>query len=104
MRQNKLKEPALVDSFKARMLTGQWDFAGQGKSSVYWRHENTVWVSEGHHRTNAALEIGRASGDWSFLDRLLEHGFCIEGPAPHGNRGRFPTRRWLSSLLLWLGW
>lgn len=104
MRQPGLREDANVDHFKAIMLAGQWDFAGQGKGFVYWREGNTVWVSEGHHRTNAALEIGRANGDWSFLDRLLEYGSCVVGSPPPANRSRFPTRRWWSSLLLWLGW
>lgn len=103
-RQDKLKEPARVDRFKALMHAGQWNFAEQGESFAYWREGNIVWVSEGHHRANAALEIGRASGDWSFLDRLLEHGSCVVGPPPLGNRSHFPTRRWWSSFLLWLGW
>lgn len=104
MRQAGLRDNARVDHFKAIMLAGQWDFADRGKSFVYWQQGNTIWISEGHHRANAALEIGRASGDWSFLDRLLEHGLRMDGPAPHGNRGRFPTRQWWSSMLLWLGW
>lgn len=104
LRQNRLKEPAKVDRFKTVMLAGQWDFARQGKSFAYWRQENTVWISEGHHRTNAALEIGRASGDWCFLDRLLEHGSRQDGSPPRGDRGHFPTRRWWSTWLLWLGW
>jgi hypothetical protein len=35
---------------------------------------------------------------------LLEHGSCEVGSPPRGNRGRFPTRWWWSSLLLCLGW
>jgi hypothetical protein len=102
--QDGLQEPAKVDRFKALMLAGQWDFEGRGKSFVYWQAGNTVWVSEGHHRANAALEMGRASGDWGFLRRLLESGRREPDAPPRGNRGRFPTRRWWSSWLLWLGW
>ncbi len=104
MLQDKLKEPPRVDRFKTLMLTNQWDFAGQGKSFVYWRQGNTVWISDGHHRTNAALEIGRASGDWSYLHRLLEYGKWEPDLPPPGNVGLFPARRWWSSWLLWLGW
>lgn len=103
-RQEKLKEPARVDRFKERMLADQWDFAGRGKSFVYWRQGNTVWISEGHHRANAALEIGRDRGDWSYLHLLLEHGQWEPEVPPSSDCRLFPTRRWLSTLLLWLGW
>jgi len=86
------------------MLGGEWDFEGQGASFVYWQQGRTVWVGEGHHRANAALEIGQASGDWSYLHRLLEHGTCEPSVPPPANRGRFPTRGWLSRLLTILGW
>jgi hypothetical protein len=104
MKQTGLQDGAKVDRYKALMLAGQWDFAGQGKSFVYWRQENTVWISDGHHRANAALEIGRASGDWSYLDLLLEHGNWEPDAPPPNDRRMFPTRRWWSSLLLWFGW
>jgi hypothetical protein len=104
VRQSGLRDPDRVDSFKSLMLSGGWDFAGQGKSFVYWQEGRTVWIAEGHHRANAALEIGRASGDWSFLRRLLEQGKREPGSPPPGNRGLFHTRRWWSFWLLWLGW
>lgn len=103
LHQAALKEPRNVDVYKAAMLGGTWDFAGQGRSFVYWRCGRTVWVSEGHHRANAALEIGRATGDWSYLDRLLEHGTLEHGPLPLSDRGRFPTRFWWSQFLVMLG-
>jgi len=99
-----LRRPGAVEAFTALMLGGQWDFAGQGKSFVYFQRRNTVWITEGHHRANAALEIGRASGDWSCLHRLLAHGKREPGWPPYRNRAHFPTREWWSSLLLRLGW
>jgi hypothetical protein len=85
-------------------MRGQrWDFEGQGKSLVYWRDGNTVHVSEGHHRINAALEIGREEGDWSFLEKLLQFGTLVRGLPPRKDRGRFPTRSWWSRLLERLG-
>jgi hypothetical protein len=104
VRQTGLRFYEAVDSFKTLMLAGQWDFVGQGKSFVFWQQGKTVWIAEGHHRANAALEIGRASGDWSYLHRLLEHGKREPGAPPPRNRGRFPTRKWWSTWLLWLGW
>jgi hypothetical protein len=104
MRQTGLLDEARIDRYKALMLAGQWDFAGSGQSFVFWRQGNTVWIADGHHRTNAALEIGRESGDWSYLHLLLDHGKQeIEDPTPR-NRRMFPARRWWSYWLLWLGW
>ena len=85
------------------MLAGEWDFEGQGTTFVYWRQGRTVWITDGHHRANAALEIGRQTGDWSFLHRLLEYGTPEKGLPPLGDRGRFPTRGWWSGLLTLLG-
>jgi hypothetical protein len=91
----------LVERYKALMLSGAWDFTGQGKSFVYFRWRTIVWITEGHHRTNAALEIGRVSRDWSYLQRLLAHGKHEPGLPPYSDRGLFPARRWWLSLLLW---
>ena len=58
----------MVEWFKAAsMLAGEWDFEGRGVTFVFWQEGRTVWISEGHHRANAALEIGRKIGDWRFL-------------------------------------
>lgn len=105
MQQPGLRDNASVDHYKAIMLAGQWDFAGRGRSFVYWRQGDTVWISDGHHRANAALEIGRETGDWSYLHLLLDYGKQeIEDPPPR-NRRMFPARRWWWSYwLLWLGW
>lgn len=105
MRQTGLSDYAKVDRYKALMLADQWDFAGSGQSFVFWRQGNTVWIADGHHRANAALEIGRESGDWSYLYRLLDHGKWEPYAPPPSDRNLFPTRWWWwSSLLLWLGW
>ena len=102
--QSGLRDLSALDRFKTLMLADEWDFVGRGKSFVYWQEDVTVWISEGHHRANAALEIGRATGDWSCLHRLLENGKREIGSPPHGNRGLFPTRGLWGAWLLWLGW
>ena len=103
-KQEALRSPDLVDQFKADMLGGNWDYARRGSSFVYWRQGHTVWVGEGHHRANAALEIGRETGDWSHLHRLLDYGFYHPGTPPEGDQRPFPTRRFWSWLFLILGW
>ena len=104
MHQSALRDPGKVDIYKRLMLGGHWDFAGQGQSFVFWKQGRTVWVAEGHHRMNAALEIGRESGDWSFLHRLLEYGSYQPYLPPPRNRGWFPTRGFWSWCLAVLGW
>ena len=103
-RQAGLRNPDLVERFKRLMLAGDWDYVGQGPTFVYWQKGSTIWVGEGHHRANAALEIGRETGEWSYLAQLLQHGIRSPGEPPPSNRGRFPTRGWLSRLLTLLGW
>ena len=103
-RQRGLKRPDLVDVYKAQMLAGEWDYSGRGNTFIYWRQDRMVWVGEGHHRANAALEIGRETGDWSYLHRLLEFGRCDPGMPPSADRRPFPARSWLCWWLLILGW
>jgi hypothetical protein len=101
--QTGLDYPDRVDHFKQRMRDGRWDFEGLGKSLVYWRDRKTVYVSDGHHRINAAFEIGQETGDWSYLEKLLQYGKLEPGLPPRSNRRRFPTRGWWSRFLERLG-
>ena len=101
--QTGLREPEKVDEFKRLMLNGAWDFEGQGKTFVYWRDGMTVYISEGHTRANAALEIGYATGDWSYLEQLILHGKREPGLPPPRQAGRFPTRSLWSRILELLG-
>jgi hypothetical protein len=103
VRQTRLRRPHDVDRFKQLMRAGQWDFERRADSLVFWRCEQTIYISEGHHRVNAALELGEETGDWSYLDRLISHGKLEAGLPPSSDVGRFPTRRWWSRLLGMLG-
>jgi len=102
LRQTGLRELEKVDEFKRLMQDGAWDFEGQGKTFVYWRDETTIYVSNGHTRANAALEIGYTTGDWSYLEKLLRHGEREPGRPP-GSVGRFPTRSLWSRMLEAIG-
>jgi filamentous hemagglutinin len=102
--QTGLTNPDQVDFFKQEMLEGRWAFQGQGETLVYWREGNTIYVAEGYHRINAALEIGKQSGDWSYLEKLLQYGRQEPGSPPKSDIGRFPTRSWWSRWLERLGW
>lgn len=86
------------------MLAGEWKWEASGKTFIYWKEGNTIYVAEGHHRTNAALEIGRETGDWSILNRLLESGIRLDGDPARSDIHRFPTRSFWSRFLSWLDW
>jgi hypothetical protein len=103
VRQTGLRDFAKVDRFKEDMFAGRWDFAGRGRSFIFWRQGSTIYVAEGHHRACAAWEIGKERGDWSLLANLIEHGRQEPGLPPRRDRGRFPTRGLWSRLLAWLG-
>jgi hypothetical protein len=102
--QKELLNPRGVDPIKALMLAGQWDYAATGWNFIYWRRGRTVWISNGHHRVDAALEVGRETGDWSYLDRLLASNRPQEGEPFSRDQGMFPARRLLNRWLTYLGW
>lgn len=102
-KQEGLDHPENVDSFKRDLLEGNWEFEGRDDPVVFWREGDTLYISEGHHRINAALEIGQENGDWSHLEKFLECGKCVPGTPPKNNIGRFPTRGWWSWFLECLG-
>ena len=101
--QTGLREPEKVDEFKKLMLDGAWDFEGQGKTFVYWQEGTTIFISEGHTRANAALEIGNTTGDWRYLEQLILHGKREPRLPPPRQVGRFPTRSLWSRILEILG-
>lgn len=102
--QTGVRNPDSVDEFKRLMVAKKWDYEGRGKTFVYWRDGQTIYIAEGHHRANAALEIGRQSGNWSHLEKLLQYGKLEPGIPPPSNIGRFHTRSFWSRLLERLGW
>ena len=101
-RQEALRDFQSVDRFNAEMLAGRWKWEELGHTFIYWRHEQIIYIAEGHHRANAALEIGKATGDWSFLELLLEHGRRVPDVPHPSDIHRLPTRTLWSRVLSWL--
>ena len=68
-----------VGDHKAKMLAGEFDYAHMDRiSGLYNRNTNTFYVSEGHTRLSAALEIAREKGDWSYFKKLIQSGYWDE--------------------------
>lgn len=57
--QRGLEFPERIDEYKRAMLAGEWTWEKSGQSFTYWRTGSVVYIGEGHHRMNAAMEIGR---------------------------------------------
>jgi hypothetical protein len=86
-----------IDQIKADMAAERFEYARPDARISGYFDEETYFVSEGHHRVNAALELYWETRNSSYLNRLLEHGRWTPS-APHRNR-RLPTRRLISKLL-----
>jgi len=65
-----------IDDFKRRMRDGSFKYDDYRQiSGLYHERSDTYFISEGHHRLAAALEIAQESGDWSFFNRLIKKGY-----------------------------
>src|SRR3954467_8226628 len=93
--QTGLRNPAVVDSIKAAMRAGRFDFALEVARLDGWRDDRgTYYINDGNHRMVAALEVERETGDPWAVHALLEHGrWVTQGSPPAGHRP-MPSRRW----------
>jgi filamentous hemagglutinin len=65
-----------IDDFKRRMKDGSFKYDDYRQiSGLYHEPSDTYFISEGHHRLAAALEIAQERGDWSFFNRLIQKGY-----------------------------
>ncbi len=67
---------------------------------IYWRIDDTILISEGHHRMNAALELGEERGDWGYVEQLLSHAVPDSGSPPQVT-SRLPRRSWWRRWHAW---
>lgn len=63
----------MVDQIKADMLAEEFEFETE-RGRILGRNDKRgrYYISDGHHRVVAALELYKETGDCSYLDRLLE--------------------------------
>ncbi len=68
-----------VDVFKEKLLRGEFDFSINDQvSGLFNPSTNTFYVSEGHTRIAAALEIAHEKNDWSYFKKLIQSGYWDE--------------------------
>jgi uncharacterized protein (DUF1015 family) len=54
------------------MRNDNYDF-NENKIAGYL-HNNIYYVTEGHHRITSALRLWKKSGDYTFVEQLIENG------------------------------
>ena len=102
--QTGLKNPSMVDEFKAAMLGGEFQFHEiRARVSGIRDRKGVYHVVEGHHRIVAALEILRETGTEAPLRKLLRWGrWCERKHRPRDSRP-MPSRSWWGKFRNWLG-
>ena len=99
-----LKNPAQVDTLKADMLAGRFDYLAPRGRIAGIRDERMMFhVKDGHHRVVAALEIYAETGDMLHLLQLLAWGKWDDKPVGPWESRPMPSRHWWGALRNWIG-
>lgn len=64
-----------VNSIKKDMLLNKYDFNLDGNKIGIEAYNDTYYISEGHHRMQAALEIWKEKGDYINVENLIKNGY-----------------------------
>ncbi len=82
-----------IDEFKKKMLDNTFEFEDMRQvSGLYHERSDTYFISEGHHRLAAALEIAKEQGDWSFFKKLIQKGYWSKTDTVPSNRYKLSMR------------
>lgn len=79
---------------KYDMINGKYDF--KKRENIIARYVDTkgnYYITEGHHRMAAALEIYKKTGDASYINKLLSNGKWTETQKPPIDAKPLPKRR-----------
>jgi len=86
--QKALRDRATVDQIEQDMKSGKFDWDGSknildpgnpkypldGRVGGWKDAQGNYYLGEGHHRMAAAMEHFEATGDATFVNKLLQHG------------------------------
>lgn len=62
-----------VDSIKKSMINGDYNFDENNNIIGVEIFNNVYYITEGHHRMNAALKIWSEYNDYSFVEKLISN-------------------------------
>jgi hypothetical protein len=88
-----LQRPAQVDSIKAAMRAGTFNYAASVISG-FVDPRGVYHIYEGHHRMVAALELERETGDSMYVLNLLIAGAWTDWPRAPLDSRPMPARTW----------
>ncbi|OCG38894.1 hypothetical protein A9G29_10125 [Gilliamella sp. Fer2-1] len=89
-----LRDPASVDRLKNDMLSGNFNFeADFGRIGGYIDNKGNYYVGAGHHRMVAAMEIYKATGDASYIRKLIKNGRWTPIDKPPVDMRPLPKRK-----------
>lgn len=63
-----------VKEIKNKMISGDFDFTKDENKIGYEFLENVYYITEGHHRMQAALEIWKENGNYECVRNLIKNG------------------------------
>ncbi|HST20354.1 MAG TPA: DUF4157 domain-containing protein [Blastocatellia bacterium] len=91
--QRGFREPESIPQIKADMQNGTFRFEAPEGRIAGWRDaQGNYYLSEGHHRMTAAMEIFEETGDPSNVNRLLQNGLWREVERAPVGAGPLPRR------------
>jgi filamentous hemagglutinin len=59
---------------KESMKSGNYDFEKDSNRIGFETFNNVFYITEGHHRMQAALELWKETKYYSFVDKLIQNG------------------------------
>ena len=70
---NSFGQHTSIDKLKTDMLNEQFDYESSKLSMAGFFHPDsrTIFISEGHHRVAAAIEIAYETGNWRYFNRPI---------------------------------
>ena len=78
--QSAIREQSVVSQIQNDMLNGKYRFESTEGRIGGWRDGGQYFISEGHHRMRAAMNIFKETGDPTFVNKLLQNGLWAPGP------------------------
>jgi hypothetical protein len=91
--QRGFREPESIARIKADMQNGRFRFeADEGRIAGYRDPQGNYYITEGHHRMAAAMEIFEETGNPANVNRLLENGLWTSVERAPAGAGPLPRR------------
>ncbi|MWN32952.1 hypothetical protein GQ595_10935, partial [Gilliamella sp. Pra-s54] len=88
-----LRNPAQIDSMKRDMMNGNYDFKKiDNIIAGYVDSKGNYYITEGHHRMAAAMEIYKKTGNTFYVKKLLSNGKWTETQKPPIDARPLPKR------------